>query len=144
MAKLLQDKIIASFRNQIELVSGHIAESLAAAARPRHFEALRSLDLPPTQVRTPGTLRQIAAGTRNLADLGNSSRPQLDASAHRVAIASRAHELEIDKMMTRVALVSEQQRWIAVVGDNNVEVAIVVEVSKRASAPGLRSCESRA
>src|SRR4030095_4330190 len=143
MAKLLQDKFIASFRNQIELVSGHIAESLAAAARPRHFDTLSTFALPQTKVRAQVTLRQIAARARNLPNLGNSSRPQLDASTHRIAIASGAHELEHDKMMTRVALIAEQQGWIAVVGDNNVEVAIVVEVGKRGSTPGVWSRESR-
>ncbi len=87
-------------------------------------------------------LREIAAAARDLADLRQTACAEFQASAHGVTIALRSHQLERYKVISIATTVVKQQRGIVVVGNHQIDKAIVIKVPKAHAPCGMRSIES--
>src|SRR6266511_1885676 len=86
-------------------------------------------------------VRKVTPARRNLAHLREAARAHADASARRIAVALGAYEFEIEKMSARAA-VAQQQRRVAVVGHDDIQIAVVVEINERRPASRVRRRES--
>src|SRR5262245_36028938 len=86
-------------------------------------------------------VRKVTTAGRNLAHLRKAARADADASARRVAVALGAYEFDTEKMSARAA-VAQQQRRVAVVGDDDVHIAVVVEIGERSPASRVRRRET--
>src|SRR5262249_56390025 len=74
-------------------------------------------------------VRKVTPPRRNLAHLRESARAHADAGARRVAVALNAYEFEIEKMSARAA-VAQQQRRVAVIGHDDIQNPVVVEIKE--------------
>lgn len=143
---LLPLQRVLAFDDEVEPVAGYIPEDLAQAARPANLNLIGAGAEPEPEVGSWIALRYVAPATRNLTNLRDASRPQLDAGSHGIPIAACADQLEIDEVIsrptTRRTVVVKQQRRISVIPHHHIDVTVVIEVGESDSPPDVRRRES--
>src|SRR5262249_42020392 len=80
-------------------------------------------------------LRKITSSAGNFANLRHTPRSEPNACSHGIPVAFGPDQSEVDEVVACSTLISQQQRWIAVISYDDVNVAVIIEVRKR-RAPG--------
>ena len=96
------------------------------------------------EVHTGVTLGEIAPTARGLGDLDQVSGPRCHARADRAAVGRAAREGDDQEVAPVPTVVAQQGRWAIEVVDDEVEVAVVVEIAARRAAADARCHEGRA
>src|SRR3989441_12721004 len=97
--------------------------------------------LPQAEVSTKIALGEVAPAARDLANLGDPAGAHSNARSHRVAVALGAYKLEVEEMIAAPALIVEEEWRVAIVGDDQIHISIVLEVRERDAPPGVRRRE---
>ena len=140
--ELLQHELLFTFLNYIELVSFHVAESLAESTGPEHLNRVGKPCRSNPKMCAKVALREVATASHNLADLGHPARPHADASPGCVAIALGSDELEVKKVIPGTAPIVQKCGWVIIVRHQHVHIAVVVEVCEGHAAAGIRNRKS--
>jgi hypothetical protein len=109
-------------------VGRHVREDLGRSARPVHFEPFHGIGPVEPEVDTRVALRQIARAGLDLAHERPRSDLGDDTGADAIRGTGPCDELDEQRVSRVAAVVAQEIDAIAVVRDEQVEVAIVVEV----------------
>ena len=127
---MLQAQVFVAFLDQIKLVSFHVVKGLLKAAGPVDLDGFGASGFPHAEVGAEVALGEVAAAASNVSNLRDAAGLKTNASAHCVAIGLGADKFEVDEMISVRAAVMEQQRSVAVVGDDDIDETVVVEVGE--------------
>src|SRR5689334_14287279 len=131
-------QLVDAFFNGIELISLHLAEGLPGAARPLNFNQISRGGRSQAEASPKITLRKVTPATCDLTHLGDASSLQANARAHRIPVAFSPNQLQIQEMVSSAAVVVQQQWRVTVIGDHQINEAVIIEVAKSRSPRGMR------
>ena len=117
------------------------AEFLCVAVGPSNLSAVDSCCLPESEMNAEIVLRKIAATAADFGHLFLAARFDFDAGADGTSVTSRAFQPEADPMVRLAGVVPEEAGTAVEVDDENVEVAVIVEVRDGGAAGGFADQE---
>ena len=132
---------VRAFRYDQELIRIDIPENLFEPAWPRNLDRAGAHFRTHPEVRAKIALREIAATPRDLANLRDSAGGQFDASAHRVAVALCPDEFHAEEVISRAPAIAQQQWRLSAVPDQDIDVAVIIEIHERRAPPEMRDLE---
>src|SRR5712671_2164394 len=88
-------------------------------------------------MQTQIVLGKIARATAHFVELHQSSGFHRHSRANRRLVALRANQLEQDAMIWAISTVQQQRRRLANIENDNVHVAVIVDISESCAPPGL-------
>src|SRR5205823_5020288 len=97
-----------------------------------------------TEVGAKIALGKITASARDLADLRQPASHNADARPHRVPIAFRSHEFEVQKMIPVASAIVQQQRRVSIICDHYICKAVIIEIGKSNAAADMGSLQAAA
>src|SRR5207245_1141665 len=139
-----------AFLDEDDLVGLDVFEGFDEAAGPADFEELDVFRFADAKVHAQIVLRKIAAAATHFVDLrmqallARKMRDTFDARADAAAIGFRADGFDFDPVVGGAGIATQQLRKIVDGIDDDVEVAVIVEVAEGASARGDRRGNSGA
>src|SRR5439155_1759819 len=139
-----------AFLDEDDLVGLDVFEGFDEAAGPADFEELDVFRFADAKVHAQIVLRKIAAAATHFVDLrmqallARKMRDTFDARADAAAIGFRADGFDFDPVVGGAGIATQQLRKIVDGVDDDVEVAVIVEVAEGASARGDRRGNSGA
>ena len=110
---------------------------------PFYFDQINDLGIADTKVKAQVALRHDAGARVDLVDLRVFSDRHASARANRAAITLRANQFEFDPIVLISPVISQERRSVIHVEDHDVDVSIVVVISKSAAAAGKALIHSR-
>lgn len=125
-----------AFGDLIEMVGIYVVELLVGAAGPSDIDCGDQGGVGKTEVGAEIALGKVATAAGNFSHLGNGAGGDFDSCAHGVAVAFGADEFEINPVIFVERLIVEESRRVAIVGDDDVDVAVVVEIGEGDAAGG--------
>src|ERR1700722_12554813 len=128
----------AGFFELVEVVGGEVVEGLAGAAGPGDFYCGDHGGIAEAEAGAEVALRQVATAAGDFADLVYTTCGDFDSGAEGIAVGFCADQCEIHEMIFMECVVVQKSGWIAIVGDDHVDVAVVVEIGERDTAGGPR------
>src|SRR5215831_12689675 len=93
-------------------------------------------------MRPEVALGKVTPPSRYLTHLGQLPCSQFQPRSHSVAITAGSHQLEADKVIVRGPIVVEKQRRVAVIAHHHLQSPVIVEISERDPAAGIRFGEA--
>src|ERR1700685_38447 len=123
-------KLRPAFGDLVEVIGSDILKCLVGAAGPGDFDCGDGGGIAEAEVGTEVALGEIAAAAGDFADLVYVVRGDSDSGAGGVAVRFCAYEFKIHEMVFVKGVVVEKCGRIAVVGDEHVDVAIVIEIGE--------------
>lgn len=135
---LLEAEIRAAFDNEVEAVRRNVMKDLVQAAWPRDFDGRSLGAISEAEIGAEVALRKIASAAGDFANLGDFSGGEADPGSQGVMIALGADELKIDEVIFVAAGIVEERGRITVVGDDDVDVAVVLEIGESGAAGRAR------
>src|ERR1700719_2441638 len=111
---------------------------LARAAWPDYFHGGCRRCTPQTEVRSEIALRELAAARGDFPNLRSLPGGEAYAGSQSVSIAFCSNQLEIDEMVSPRTGIAQNGRRIPIVGHDNVDAAVIVEVRESDSAACAR------
>ena len=118
-----------AFFHRDDLVDGHVGQSIDLAARPGDFQGFDLRALAQTEVNSRIAGRHVAHAAFGLLDVHEAFGSQLQRSADAVAIRFGADQQNFQPVIRVAAVVAQEFRIIAAIVDDDVDVAVVVEIS---------------
>src|SRR4029450_3784259 len=115
--------------NGDDLIGGDTGEGLDCAARPQDLQTVDGRRLTQPEVSPQIVLPKVAGTRLYLAQLPALADRTHQARARRAAIALGADRTDEEGVACVAALVQQQRCGVAVVGDQQIEVAVVVDVA---------------
>ena len=116
--------------NDIERVQPYGIHFLLRGVRPDHRDLVGAVALAEAKSHGQFRLRQVTARGHHLAPQCPAIDAQPDPRANGVAIGLRPDELEAQPMMAQLLVVSKQERRAVDLRQNDVEVAVAVDVGE--------------
>src|SRR5206468_5195628 len=127
-----------------DLAGRHILENLLLPARPEDLDAARATFTPEAEVQPRVAAAEIASGTPDLAQLRAPAARHPHAGAKTEAVALPAARPHRQPVVAVSALVAHQNRLPAAVGDDDVEVPVVIEIPHRRAPADMLDLQRRA
>src|SRR5262249_3238602 len=127
-----------SLFDRVELIHFHVLEHgrrPRVLAGPVDRDAVDLVGLAQAKCNRQLALAQVAAGARPLLSLGHAIRFETDAGADSASIGASAVSFQgqSDPVVAGTALVAQQAGWAAILGQDQVEVSVAVDVGKSAA-----------
>jgi len=116
-----------------QLVGGDLLEALHSAARPGDLDAIDDRTRPEAEVEPRIALRQVARAGAHVPDLGAPARGEPHPRTDGVAVAGRPDQAQLQPVVAIADVVAQQPRPVVDVEYQQVEIAVVVEVTARGS-----------
>jgi hypothetical protein len=126
---LLNLQRVRTFLDQVKLVSLHAGEGITLPTRPVDFDPFRLPRFAQSEGHSQVALREIASATGDFANLRDAAGNDANACANRIAIALGTNQLKIQEMIGITEIVQQRGR-IVIIGHQNVDESIIVEISK--------------
>src|SRR5256885_13478242 len=98
-SKPLLGYLLPSFLDQVKVIGRNIMKFLFFSAGPPNFHGFGLCGLAQTKMSAEIALRKITAAAGDFANLVEAVADNSNARPHRIAIALRTHELEIEEMV---------------------------------------------
>ena len=123
-----------SLRCYQEPVAPNIFIVLNQTAVPANFNLLSRSGLAQSEMQAHVTMRRIASATLDLAHLHASARGYLDARSDSASVAPRANGSKNEPAVIVRCVVPQEVGSLIGVGDKNINITVVVKISKSRAA----------
>ena len=132
----LVEDLSATFIDLVEAIGGEVVKSLMSTAGPADFDGGNDRGSACAKVGAEIALREVAGSADDFADLVDTGGGDFDSGAECIAVGFCADESEVHEMIFVQRVVMEERRRVAIVCDENIDGAVVVEIGERDSACG--------
>src|SRR5436309_1457682 len=126
------------------VTGGQIANRFLRSRRPGELDGISLGRSRQSEVQAKVVLRIIAGAAPHLVDLAAIAAGDLDAGSDCRSVRSRSDTLDQDRMMCGGAVVAQQRRRSVKIIDDDIHIAVVVEVAEGAAAPEILGADGRA
>src|SRR5262249_33965957 len=132
-----RERLSGTFLQRVIAVDGEIRPRFVLTVGPANFDTLDRPRLTEPEVHTQIVLRVVAAAAAHLLPLHTLARHQANARADGVTVRTGSDQLQRNPVSLSRSIESKQVRKIVDVVDDDVEVAVVVEVGECRAASRL-------
>ena len=126
-----------------EVIGGEIANAFLQARRPGELDELHRRRAPQSEMKAEIAVRVVARTAHHLVDLRPPARGDLHPCPDGGAVRLGADALDQDRVLPVPAIVAQQGRRTIQVVDDDVDVAVVVEIADGAAASEIRRRHGR-
>src|ERR1700744_2386856 len=127
-ADLFRSNDSGSFEDGVKVIGSYVGELFDRARRPSDFDGVDASRLCQPEMQTQIVLGEIAAAAANLIGLRHASSGESDARPEPQPIALCPGQFEADPMCAQDAVVVKNHRRAIDVRDDEVDVAIVIQI----------------
>src|SRR5256885_9468291 len=123
--------------NAKDFIRGDIVNFIYNPAGPVNLDQIYLRSLLKSEMHSQIALRKITAAAVQVASLGEIAGNDFDSRANAVAIAFHSHCLDQNGIAGVAAVVSQQLRRAIKIIDHDVDVTVVIDVTKGGAATGV-------
>src|SRR2546428_593050 len=120
----------AAFANRDDVVDRHVLQRVDPTGWPSHLEAVGARGGAESQVDPRIVLAEIARARLHLTHLGAPSGRETQPRPDAVAVALDADRTDDERVLSIAAVVAKKVGGLPVVRDQQIEVAVVVDVAR--------------
>ena len=117
-----------AFRDGDEPICCEVFDHIGISTNPVDFDAINVIAFAQTEVESHAEVALIAPAAVDFVDPRRITGLDADTGSHAASIGSSASQSDLEPMVSRLGVVSQNRRAFSGIEDDSVDVAVVIEI----------------